>query len=303
MGLKTKIGLGIGVVLVLLILLTPARLVVWTIVTQPQMWMDPELDQTFDPETELPADLGNLTILSFSKTNGFRHHEAIEAQQQLLDELAQENGWTVVHSENGAIFQRQYLQSFHAVILNNKTGHTWNDDQRAAFRDYVEEGGSVLVLHAAGDASNSVWPWYTERVVRAEFTGHPMRQHIQEADLIVEDRSHPATAHLPPVWRRADEWYNFAESPRDNGTVLISIDENTYDPEYVFIDKLRGSGEEEDTARALAQAAEPQDHPLVWWHREGDGRILYSALGHTKETYAEPAYREFLAGAIVWALN
>ena len=58
-----------------------------------------------------------------------------------------------------------------------------------------------------------------------------MTQHIQPATLIVEDRSHPATAHLGSVWQRSDEWYNFVASPRGNTKVLMSIDEATYDRE------------------------------------------------------------------------
>jgi hypothetical protein len=43
------------------------------------------------------------------------------------------------------------------------------------------------------------------------------------------------------------------------------------------------------------------DHPILWKHCVGQGRVFYSAMGHTAETYAEPAYRDVLQRAIAWA--
>ena len=97
----------------------------------------------------------------------------------------------------------------------------------------------------------------------------------------MENQTHPATAHLPSIWRRSDEWYNFSASPRAETNVLVSIDEATYDPEK----SLMG-----------------EDHPLVWWHEVGEGQVFYSALGHTTTTYQEPQFRQFMRGAIVWGL-
>jgi type 1 glutamine amidotransferase len=43
-----------------------------------------------------------------------------------------------------------------------------------------------------------------------------------------------------------------------------------------------------------------EDHPVVWCHCSGRGRVLYSALGHRDEAYADPSYRSLLAGAMGW---
>ena len=45
------------------------------------------------------------------------------------------------------------------------------------------------------------------------------------------------------------------------------------------------------------------DHPMVWWHRVGKGRVFYSALGHTPESYSELDFRAFIQGAISWGLD
>lgn len=254
------------------------RVYLWAAVNQPQMFLPPSID---DQAPALPADLGAVPILSFSKTNGFRHHDAIAALRILHDDLASANGWQFFHTENGACFTTENLARFDLVVLSHKSGRTWNDEQQAALRAYVEAGGTLIAHHAAGDASNLDWTWYGQDVIRARFTGHPMTKHIQPATLQVEDPGHPATAHLAATWRRADEWYSFAASPRALTNVLISIDEKSYDPE------------------AGAMGA---DHPLVWWHRVGAGRVLFNAMGHTASSYDEEQYKAYIEGLIQWGL-
>ncbi len=282
MSLRVRMVWGVLFTLLLVVAVSAYRYraLLGAAMDQPQMFRAPELD-TVAPA--LPADLGEVAILSFSKTNGFRHLQAIPASTALLDELGREQGWQFYHTENGAIFTDENLARFALVVLNHKSGTVWTEAQRAAFKSYVEGGGTVVALHAAGgDAGGYDWAWYLDEVLRAQFVDHPMRQHIQPARLVVEDRSHPATQHLDATWQRADEWYNFEESPRSRVNVLVSIDETTYDPE---------------TSPMGA------DHPMVWWHEVGEGRVLYSALGHTVESYAEPAFKRFIAGAIRWGLG
>jgi type 1 glutamine amidotransferase len=44
------------------------------------------------------------------------------------------------------------------------------------------------------------------------------------------------------------------------------------------------------------------DHPVMWWHCIGKGRVFYSALGHTPASYREPLYTGSLEAAIRWAI-
>jgi type 1 glutamine amidotransferase len=43
------------------------------------------------------------------------------------------------------------------------------------------------------------------------------------------------------------------------------------------------------------------DHPIAWCHPFKGGRAWYTALGHTIESYSEPAFRSHLLGGILWA--
>ena len=78
-------------------------------------------------------------------------------------------------------------------------------------------------MHAAADTEYD-WSFYGN-LVGAYFASHPA---IQQANVKVEDRAHPATAHLPQTWTRTDEWYNYQTNPRSTARVLATLDESSY---------------------------------------------------------------------------
>ena len=239
-------------------------------------------------ETEGPAvpALRHPAVLVFSKTNSFIHKEAIPAAKQLLQELAIGNGWSVYTSDTGAVFNARDLARFDVVVWNNVTGDVLLPEQREAMRNWLEKGGGFVGLHAAGDGSHDAWPWYQDSVIRARFIGHPLDPQIQQATLRLGVPADPLLPALGSDWKRSDEWYSFAGSPRaPDVRVLATLDESTYAPGSFF-------------GKAMSMGA---DHPVIWKHCVGAGRVFYSALGHTAESFAEPAYRDLLAAAIAWA--
>ncbi len=236
----------------------------------------------------LPAKIERPAILVFSKTNAFRHEEAIPAANAMFEALAKEKGWGYFQTENGAVFSPAILARFDAVVFNNTSGDVFTPEQRAAFKAFIENGGGYVGIHAAGDNSHKAWNWYMTDLIGTEFIGHPMDPQFQKATVRVEDRTHPATKHLGETWQRTDEWYSFNRSPRKPGvTVLAALDETTYSPKGMWGQEL----------------AMGKDHPIIWSRCIGKGRILYSALGHTAESFAEPEYRQSLAGGLAWALR
>ena len=42
-------------------------------------------------------------------------------------------------------------------------------------------------------------------------------------------------------------------------------------------------------------------HPLAWCRDYGGGRSFYTALGHTDQAYADPAFRRHLLGGLRYA--
>ena len=240
------------------------------------------------PPSDIPTEMKRPAILVFSKTNGFRHEEAIPAATKMFDAIAAKNGWDVYHTENGATFTPDILTKFDVVVFSNASGDLFTPDQEAAFKGFLENGGGYLGIHAAGDNSHADWSWYMTDIIGATFTGHPMEPQFQKATLRVEDKTNPATAHLPDVWSRTDEWYSFDKSPRKDGvTVLATLDESTYNPGEFFGTKL----------------AMGKDHPIIWSRCVGQGRVFYTALGHTAASYSEPDNVQLLTGALSWAMR
>ena len=97
----------------------------------------------------LPADLKEPAILMFSKTNGFRQDDAVKAANRALSGLVRSHGWALYVTENGAVFNPAQLGRFNATVWNNASGDTLNEEQKAAFRTYVENGGGFVGIHGA----------------------------------------------------------------------------------------------------------------------------------------------------------
>ncbi|MGW2057247.1 ThuA domain-containing protein [Streptomyces sp. NPDC001840] len=211
-------------------------------------------------------------VLVFSKTAGFRH-DSIPAGTQAIRDLGAANNFTVTATEDSAAFTTANLAQFKTVVFLSTTGDVLNDSQQSALQSYLDGGGGYVGVHAAADTEYG-WPQY-EGIVGAWFKSHPA---IQQATLKTEDRTHAATSHLGTTWSRSDEWYNYRTNPRANVHVLQSLDEGSY------------SGGEMSG-----------DHPITWCHPQGNGRSFYTGLGHTTESYADPAFRSLLLGGIRYA--
>ena len=239
--------------------------------------------ETIPPD--VPA-LGRPAILVFSKTNSFIHKEAIPAARRLLETIGAERRWSVYFTDNGAVYNVEDLAKFDLTVWNNVTGDVLTAEQRDAMRAWLEHGGGFVGLHAAGDNSHDAWPWYQDQVIRARFTGHPLDPQFQDATVRIEQPPDPIVAEAPEAWRRRDEWYSFESSPRSGDVqVLATVDESTYSPGSFF-------GTELDMG---------DDHPIIWKHCIGSGRVFYSAMGHTGESYGEPEYQAILERAMEWA--
>ena len=208
-------------------------------------------------------------VLVFSKTAGFRH-SSIATSIRAIQMLGGLNNFTVSSTEDAAAFTKSNLAQFQTVVFMSTTGDVTDDSQRAAFETYIRQGGGYVGVHAAADTEYG-WPFYGT-LVDAWFASHPA---IQQATVNIEDRSHPATAHLSTTWRRTDEWYNFRTNPRTTAHILMSLDEASY-----FGGTMGG------------------DHPITWCKTIGDGRSFYTGLGHTEESFSDPNFIRLLLGAI-----
>ncbi|MEU7336148.1 ThuA domain-containing protein [Streptomyces sp. NPDC007074] len=218
------------------------------------------------------AGPGGDRVLVFSRTAGFRH-DSIPEGIAALRELGAEGGFTVDATEDAGAFTPRNLARYDAVVFLSTTGDVLDDTQQGAFERYIERGGGYAGIHAAADTEYD-WAFYGG-LVGAWFQSHPA---IQPATVDIEDGGHPATSGLPRVWERTDEWYNYRSDPREQVHVLASLDESSYSG-----GTMNG------------------DHPIAWCQEYRGGRAFYTGGGHTKESYADPAFRRHLLGGLRYA--
>jgi type 1 glutamine amidotransferase len=215
---------------------------------------------------------GPFKVLVFSKTKGFRH-DSIETGIEAVKKLGAQNGFGVDATEDSGQFTVEVLKNYKVVMFLNTTGDVLDDQQQKVFEEYIRSGNGWMGVHSASDTEYD-WPFYA-KLVGAHFAGHPA---IQTAKLNVLDKKHPATMHLPDIWERKDEWYNFKKPP-EGVNVLIKIDEKSYD---------------------AGGSANGDNHPMCWYHEIDAGRSFYTAGGHTKESYSEPEFVQHLLGGILY---
>jgi cytochrome c len=223
-------------------------------------------------------------ILLFSKTEGYRH-ESIPTATAALRKLCMANGIAVDTTEDAEDFNAKNLRRYNAVVFLSTTGDVLNPAQETDFERYIQAGGGYVGIHAASDTEYG-WTWYGG-LSGAYFSSHPEQQ---TATLKVEDHDHPATRHLGDTWQRFDEWYNF-KSLNPNVKVLLSLDESSYKGGTM----CASVGNEKSKTGSC--------HPASWYHEYDGGRAFYTALGHTKESYAEPEFLKHVLGGIRYAIG
>jgi type 1 glutamine amidotransferase len=200
--------------------------------------------------------------LVFTKTTGYRH-DSIPAGVAAIRRLASRHAFRVDTTTDPRRFTTSSLRRYDVVVFLSTTGTPIKDEaQRSALKSYIRRGGGFVGVHAASDTRGD-WPWY-EGLVGARFKRHD--RGISRRAVHLADTTSAATRGLPDPWERTDEWYEFRSRPRAH--VLARLDES---------------------------------RPLAWCHRYDGGRSVYTAMGHTKESYAEPRFVRHLLGAIEMA--
>jgi len=187
------------------------------------------------------------------------------------------------------------------VIVSNYTGDDWPKATQDALVEYMNNGGGLVIFHAADNAFPK-WQEWNEMIAiggwggRNEKSGPMVRyrdgkvvfdnspgpggthgpQH--EFQVIIRDRQHAITAGLPEKWMHAsDELYSKLRGPAKNMTVLATA--------YADPSK-QGTGEHE---------------PMLFTIRYGKGRIFHTALGHAPEQMRSIGFIVTLQRGTEWA--
>ena len=222
-------------------------------------------------------DAAPRRVLYVTHTAGYRHDSIAVSQQALQAVAARTGALEIVATEDLTLISAEGLRGFDAVFFFTSGELALSDSQKRDLLAFVRDGKGFGGAHSATDTLYS-WPEYGD-LIGAYFDGHPWAQEVR---VDVEDPEHPATRRMGNSFRVADEIYQFRDLSRDDVRVLMTLDERTVD---LTRPDVRGTDGE---------------FPLAWCRPYGGGRVFYTALGHTNETWNDPLFQDMLEGALLW---
>src|SRR5262249_38752169 len=99
-----------------------------------------------------------------------------------------------------------------------------SDEAKQNLIQFVKNGKAFIGIHNATDTFYKYEPY--GEMIGGYFNGHPWHQ---EVGSLVEERTHPATRHLPEQVRIHDEIYTHRNWSRDKTRVLMRLDNSSVD--------------------------------------------------------------------------
>jgi type 1 glutamine amidotransferase len=238
-----------------------------------------------------PPANGKKRILIVAQTMGWHHDSISDALAVLVKlgldanlydaEVRTDAEWITKKRLNP---MRKNLVQYDAVVFCSTTGELpMTDEQKADLMSFIrDEGKGFVGIHAALDTFYN-WPEYGE-MIGGWFDGHPWNTF--DAPVIIEDPTFPAVKHFTGAsLMLKDEMYQPKSWSREKVNVIMRLDDSKLD--YT------------KTPRARAD----RDFAITWSKMHGKGRVFYSSLGHTRESWQDPNVQKMYLEAIRWVLG
>lgn len=230
-------------------------------------------------------------VLVIGETKGWEH-DSVSAAMAAIYNMGHDSGlWdTTLRTDCELLTKKDLgrnaknLNYFDVLVFASPTGElSMDQSQRLDMMSFIKEDGKGFVgIHSALDANFS-WPEYGE-MIGGWFDEHPW--FTFNAPIITEDPGFPAVRHFPKAFVKYDEIYQPKNWSRANVNVLLSLDARKLD--YANNPRIH---------------REDHDFAVAWAKMYGKGRVFYSTLGHTEESWEDPDIRTMYFEAIKWALG
>ena len=229
-------------------------------------------------------------LLCIGASMGFQH-DSISHAMATYEKLGQQTGlWdTFIRTDTQLLTKtdpkknnQKTLNYFDAVFFYTTGELPLDEQQKKDLLSFVRDDGKGFIGgHSAADTFYK-WQEYGE-MVGAYFDLHPWHQRVR---INVEDRSFPATAHLPAQIEILDEIYQFKEPySREKVRVLMSIDTSSVDLKAKMVKRT------------------DKDFAVMWVKKYGKGRVFFNALGHDMEAYDRPDMQKLIIESVKWVMG
>lgn len=217
-------------------------------------------------------------IAFYSRSSEPDHVQFAEDALKFFSAHAAKDNFTFDSTDDWANLNASYLKKYQVVIWLNDA--PLNAEQRLAFQQYMETGGAWLGFHASGyNDKDTNWPWFVDFLGGAVF--HINSWPPLPAQLIVDDRTHPATANLPDAFvAPANEWYVWKPSPRLNKNVRVLV---TFDPSNYPL--------------GLKDVLTGGDLPVVWTNTKY--KMIYMNMGHGDKIFTSAIQNKLIEDATI----
>jgi type 1 glutamine amidotransferase len=224
-------------------------------------------------QTQLPRALiitGNGNVPTYKKEYPPWIHEfQNDKVKQILQGIA-----TVEVSENLNVLNPDRLAAYDLVISNSMF-LTPTEEQLNALYEFVSQGKAYLTLHC-GILSLLNWDRY-EEFIGGIFIGGPAT---------VPERFRVSTTNME-FWGYT---YPFRKDEAEHPVSLATDDFVTKDELYYF----------QPNTRDFHVIARAENHPVMWWHPVGRGKVMSLTLGHDEEAKDNPGYQALLRHGVQW---
>ncbi len=230
-------------------------------------------------------------VLVIGQTKDWEHDSVSDAMAAIYNMGRKSGLWdTTMRTDTKLLTKKELtrnaknLNYFDLIVFANTSGELDMDEsQKQDMMSFIKDDGKGFVgIHSALD-TNHTWPEYGE-MLGGWFDEHPWMTF--EAQIVNEDPSFPAVRHFPAAFVKYDEIYQPKDWSRDKVNVLLSLDPSKLD--YSNNPKIHRAD---------------HDFPVAWSKMYGKGRVFYSTLGHTEESWQDPDVRTMYFEAIKWALR
>ncbi len=229
-----------------------------------------------------------VKVLVYTKNGKGYVHDNIPFAVKCIQKLGDQYGFKTDVSESPIVFTEENLKQYSILIFPSTNNDVFDtDEQRLAFRHFIEAGGGFVGLHSVVGTERN-WTWF-KMMLGGSFAWHPK---FQKYKLQVLDPDHPSMTGLPKVWEREDECY-FQKELYPGIRPVLAHDLSTLDASSDSV-KLK-----------LNRGTFGRYYPAAWYQLFDGGTIWITALGHDKKDYEDPTYVqhifqgiEYVAGEI-----
>lgn len=221
-----------------------------------------------------PVKWKNVSILVYTKNGKGYVHDNIPDAVKAIQKLGQEKGFQVDVSADATVFTEANLKKYTFLLFPSTNNDVFDtDEQRLAFRRYIEAGGGFVGLHSVTGTERN-WKWF-KMMLGGSFAWHAR---FQPFTIKVIEKDHPSVKGVPEVWTKEDECYFTKEMYP--GIKVVMVHE---------LSSLKG--DEKDMEKVKTFSAQFADYyPAVWYQAFDGGTIWVTTLGHHKKDYEDPVY-------------